>query len=203
MLASENQRLAVDIARADQVTLGGALAANVSGPRRYGCGTLRDYLIGVSFVNDEGNEIKSGGRVVKNVAGYDMCKLLVGSLGTLGIITQATLKLRPHAEAQALVRLDVALEKVDELLELVHRSQTRPVCVDLLNPAAATASGLEWARNGWLLVVGFEDNEQAVAWQVHNAQRIRNLLTLRLQGGEPNSFAARLLLDLWQAADRV
>src|SRR5262249_36487295 len=92
MLRGENQRLPVDVPQPDLATLGGALAVNVSGPRRYGFGTLRDYVIGLSAVNDDGQEIKAGGRVVKNVAGYDLCKLFVGSLGTLGIITQVTLK---------------------------------------------------------------------------------------------------------------
>ena len=87
LLAAENQRLPVDVPHADRATLGGALAVNVSGPRRYGFGTLRDYVIGISTVNDEGQEVKAGGRVVKNVAGYDLCKLHIGALGTLGIIT--------------------------------------------------------------------------------------------------------------------
>ncbi|HJT77552.1 MAG TPA: FAD-binding oxidoreductase, partial [Gemmataceae bacterium] len=95
ILAAENQRLPIDVPRADRATLGGALATNASGPRRLGFGTLRDYVIGLSAVNDEGQETKAGGRVVKNVAGYDLCKLFIGSLGTLGVITQATLKLRP------------------------------------------------------------------------------------------------------------
>src|SRR6516225_899053 len=90
---------------AGRATLGGALAVNASGPRRYGSGTLRDYVIGISTVNDEGHEVKAGGRVVKNVAGYDMCKLHIGALGTLGIITQVTLKVRPRPEAQALLTL--------------------------------------------------------------------------------------------------
>ena len=83
-LALENQRLPIDVPNASQATLGGVLAVNVSGPRRYGLGTLRDYVIGISAVNDDGQEIKGGGRVVKNVAGYDLCKLYIGSLGTPG-----------------------------------------------------------------------------------------------------------------------
>ena len=100
VLAAENQRLPVDVPHADRATLGGALAANVSGPRRYGFGTLRDYVLGITTVNDEGQEVKAGGRVVKNVAGYDLCKLHVGALGTLGAIVQVTLKVRPIPESQ-------------------------------------------------------------------------------------------------------
>ncbi|HMF29654.1 MAG TPA: FAD-binding oxidoreductase, partial [Candidatus Cybelea sp.] len=84
LVAREKLQLPIDVPQCDRATLGGILAANVSGPRRYGYGTLRDYVIGISALNDEGREFKAGGRVVKNVAGYDLCKLLVGSLGTLG-----------------------------------------------------------------------------------------------------------------------
>src|SRR5262249_50140763 len=94
VLAKENQRLPIDVPMPETATLGGAIAVNASGPRRYGYGTLRDYVIGISFMNDEGQEVKAGGRVVKNVAGYDICKLQIGALGTLGIITQVTLKVK-------------------------------------------------------------------------------------------------------------
>src|SRR5262249_39620905 len=118
VLAAENQRLPIDVPRAEQATLSGALAANVSGPRRYGFGTLRDYVIGISVVNDEGQEVKAGGRVVKNVAGYDLCKLHIGALGTLGIITQVTLKLKPRPEETALVAVGCEAGGVAPLLEL-------------------------------------------------------------------------------------
>ena len=101
ILRAERQQLPVDIALPERATLGGAIATNASGPRRYGLGTLRDYVIGINVVNDQGEEIKAGGRVVKNVAGYDLMKLYTGSFGTLGIITQVTLKLKPLPEASA------------------------------------------------------------------------------------------------------
>ena len=91
----------------DAATLGGVVATDCSGPRRYGCGTMRDYVIGISAVDGRGVPFKGGGRVVKNVAGYDFCKLLTGSLGTLGVITQVTLKIKPLPESSALLVCDV------------------------------------------------------------------------------------------------
>jgi glycolate oxidase FAD binding subunit len=170
LLAKENQRLPVDVPRAEQATLGGALATNASGPRRHGFGTLRDYVIGISVIDDAGREVKAGGRVVKNVAGYDLCKLHVGSLGTLGIITQVTLKLRPVPEEQALVILRCQQGAVGAVLDRVHGSRTRPVCVDLLNASAAKRLGRRAAKvlpeAPWVMVVGFEDNRASVGWQV-------------------------------------
>jgi glycolate oxidase FAD binding subunit len=170
MLAQENLRLPIDVPQADRATLGGILAANTCGPRRYGYGTLRDYVIGISAVNDEGNEFKAGGRVVKNVAGYDLCKLLVGSLGTLGIITQVTLKLRPLAEEQAVLCLLCEPANVETILAGVHGSRTGPTSVDLLNRVAAQAvfasAKIALPYAPWMVLVGYEGNADAVHWQV-------------------------------------
>ena len=170
ILAKENLRLPIDVAQADRATLGGILATNISGPRRHGFGTLRDYVIGISAANDEGREFKAGGRVVKNVAGYDICKLLVGSLGTLGIITQATLKLRPLAEHRAIITLGCESAQLETLLNALHDSRTRPICIDLLNQAAArivfTQANHAAAERPWTVLVGYEGNFDAVGWQV-------------------------------------
>ena len=194
LLRSENQRLPVDVPGADRATLGGALAANVSGPRRYGFGTLRDYVIGISTVNDEGHETKAGGRVVKNVAGYDLCKLHIGALGTLGIITQVTLKLRPLPEETALVILRCDAGQLNVLLDQLHDSRTRPVAIDVLNARSAHALPNVGAAS-WAIIVGFEESREAVHWQVQ--QLIKELSPGKPQGLDVLAGAAAA--PLWQA----
>ena len=90
ILAEQRQRLLVNAPHPDRATLGGIYATNTTGSRRFGAGRPRDQIIGVSFVTSDGAVVKGGGRVVKNVAGYDFPKLLTGSMGTLGIIVQLT-----------------------------------------------------------------------------------------------------------------
>jgi glycolate oxidase FAD binding subunit len=170
LLDAEAQRLPIDVPLARRATLGGALATNASGPRRLGSGTLRDYVIGITTINDEGQETKAGGRVVKNVAGYDLCKLHVGALGTLGIIAQVTLKVRPKPETQALLTCGCDGAAVEGLLAKLHDSRTRPMCLELLNAPAADVvrahSGVGLPARPWVVVVGFEDSEATVHWQI-------------------------------------
>ena len=132
-LAAEGQTLAfepIDYGMAlgepeGRGTIGGAVAANLAGPRRVKAGAARDHFLGVTAVSGRGETFKSGGRVVKNVTGYDLCKLLAGSWGTLGIMTDVTLKVLPRPETEAtlvLFELDerAAVEAMSKALGSPH-----------------------------------------------------------------------------------
>lgn len=142
-LAKRNQRLAMDPGSAD-ATIGGVIAAGESGPLRLGYGTPRDQLIGVEFVRADGVISHSGGRVVKNVAGYDLGKLLTGSYGTLALITAATFRVHPIPMARAFVTRPVhsPMEAHDLVIALLG-SGLAPAAIELdlpiINPGVVPA----------------------------------------------------------------
>ena len=174
ILKAEGQRLALDIPQRHRATSGGAIATNAGGPGRFGLGTWRDYVIGISAVDGQGRLFSAGGRVVKNVAGYDLCKLLVGSLGTLAVITQVTLKLRPLPASRGLLCTSFpGFANVDGALTRLLSSDTRPMVLDVLNASSAQQiSGeakLALPVGSPLLCVGYEGTEREVAWQMETA----------------------------------
>lgn len=159
-LAAENQWLPIDVPNPETATLGGAVAANISGPRRLGHGTFRDYILGISVVTDDGVEVKGGGRVVKNVAGYDLMKLHTGALGTLGVITQVTLKVKPRPEATVVASFSVSASAVGPTLDRLHASESRPMAIDVTN-----------ASDPWVIACGFEEKAGTVDWQVRTLEK--------------------------------
>ncbi len=169
-LMAESQQLPIDCAD-DSVSIGGLVAGNLSGVRRYGYGTIRDYLIGVSAVDGQGREFKAGGRVVKNVAGYDLCKLLTGSCGTLAVITQMTFKLKPVPAAFGFVLASFETwGEVEHALTRLLQSAAVPIAVDVV--AAKDVGTTFSAGRGPLIVSVMVDGpNDVVDWQLETLRR--------------------------------
>jgi glycolate oxidase FAD binding subunit len=139
-LGTANQWLALDPPYGDRCTLGGVLAANASGPRRLRYGTARDLVLGIRVVHADGTVTKGGAKVVKNVTGYDMNKLYIGSLGTLAVIAGVTVKLYPRpAEERTWVVPFPTLDAAAALVAKVLDSHLLPTALELISPGAARA----------------------------------------------------------------
>jgi glycolate oxidase FAD binding subunit len=141
-LAPAGQWLALDPPEPG-ATVGGVVAANASGPRRLRYGTVRDLIIGITVVLADGTMARAGGKVVKNVAGYDLSKLFCGSLGTLGLIAEATFRLHPRPAAAAVVTLGVeGAEQAGEAVRRLLRSTLVPSAIELGWSGPAGSPGL-------------------------------------------------------------
>lgn len=171
ILAEENQQLPLDICHEARATIGGAVACNVSGPRRFGLGTFRDYLIGMSAVDAQGRVFHAGGRVVKNVAGYDLCKLMIGSRGSLGILTEVTLKLKPRPERFEAVWINCdSFATIDQLAERMLSSETRPVAIEAFTPEACryivADARMSFPIDGPVFLLIYQGHERELHWQI-------------------------------------
>jgi glycolate oxidase FAD binding subunit len=130
-ISGSDQMLAIDPPESG-ATIGGIVAANSSGPRRYRYGTIRDLIIGITVVLHDGTVAKAGGKVVKNVAGYDLSKLFTGSLGTLGVIANANFRLHPRPGAARTVAVEVTEpQQAQAAAQAIVHSQVEATAVEL------------------------------------------------------------------------
>jgi glycolate oxidase FAD binding subunit len=190
LLAQRGQFLPLEPPHPDRATIGGTIAANINGPRRMLYGAARDLVIGIKVILADGRRIKAGGKVVKNVAGYDMCKLFVGSLGTLGVITEATFKMAPIPESSATLVAYGPLAQGLQLMDQLMQSTLLPAALALVSAdATAIDSGTP------AVAVRMEGFDEAVARHVRDAQEIAARLGLRaelFQGSAHDSLWERL-----------
>jgi len=174
LLAENRQMVPLDPPFAGVATVGGVIATNGSGPRRRLYGTARDLVIGMTFATLEGKLVKSGGMVVKNVAGLDMGKLMIGSFGTLAAIAVVNFKLQPMPQEERLFLLTFdSLEAAIGARDKILKSVLQPASLDLLNPAAAQVVG--WT--GYVLAVQAGGNAGVVD---RYEKELRELGSLRI-----------------------
>ena len=185
--ARARQRLPVDPCNPGLTTLGSLIAASHAGPLRLSEGTSRDLLIGIRFVGHDGAQIHGGGRVVKNVAGYDLMKVMGGSFGTLGIITEATFKVRPLP-----ARYSLAIMRYERAADAFAAARTLNDAIplshlEILSPALASAFE---PTTKFLLLAGFSGSSPEIDYQVRKVRE--------LTGPDPKIFDDETALRQYQ-----
>ena len=177
VLAEEKQQLPIDEFD-PSLSVGALVAGDIAGPRQFGYGTLRDYVIGIEAVDGQGRIFHAGGRVVKNVAGYDLCRLLVGSRGSLGILTQVTFKLKPVPEYSMLQSFRFKdTTDFENSLDRLNISAASPVLLDFdfaSEPSLQQQTGNPEApgkHSPHTLHIGVEGTEAACRWQISELRK--------------------------------
>jgi len=199
VLGEKNQFLAVDPPHLESgATVGGVIATNDSGPRRLRYGTIRELLIGIKVVRPDGGIVKGGAKVVKNVAGYDLPKLYVGSLGTLGIVVEATFRLYPIPELSETYLVSFpTLDALGESVLSILNSSLVPTCLEALNPALidviSNKLNLGLTNGRYALAVRIESVEKAVRDQI---SKVKDICGKR--NGEGILLEGNLEEGLWQ-----
>jgi glycolate oxidase FAD binding subunit len=188
-LRSHNQFLPIDPSH-DDATLGGIVASADTGSYRQRYGGVRDLLLGMSFVRADGEIAKAGGRVVKNVAGYDLMKLFTGAFGTLGIITQLTFRTYPLISTSQTLLLTGKAQEIGQATQTIRNSAMTPVAMDLLSTAVVSELDL---GTGIGLIIRWQTIPQSIEQQIEEVQAIAKHLNLTT-----NIYQDELEVDLWR-----
>jgi glycolate oxidase FAD binding subunit len=167
-------------------TLGSVFATGTSGPLRCGFGTVRDQVLGLTMVAGDGRVLRVGGRVVKNVAGYDLAKLALGTFGACGVITEAHLRLRAVPRADVTLSIDGTRDALLDAARAVLDRGMTPAALELLSPAAAS-------RDGWRLAIRLLGTEAEVAADQTEVQAALPTAAAVRRGDEAAAFWAQLL----------
>ena len=190
ILAKSGQTLALDPAAPELATIGGIVATADTGSLRQRYGGVRDQLLGITFIRADGEIAKAGGRVVKNVAGYDLMKLFTGAYGTLGIISQVTFRVYPIPESSGTVILTGKSEAISQAARTLHGSELTPTQADLLSNKLLTNLDL---GTGIGLIARFQSISESV-----QEQSKRLLVIGEKLGLQGVIYSGNQEIDLWQ-----
>ncbi|MCX6898661.1 MAG: FAD-binding oxidoreductase [Verrucomicrobia bacterium] len=162
-LAPRDQWLPVDPPNPARLTIGEIVDCDLSGPRRYGYGTVREHILSLRAELADGRLIKSGADVVKNAAGYDLCRLFTGARGELATVCEVCFKVQPRPEVEHFGKVEFpTAEAACEFVEKLDTSELTPTVLDLHNANGA---------GPWTVVVGFAGTREEVAWQRKETER--------------------------------
>ena len=195
-LGAQKQFAPFDAPFPERSTIGGIVAANLNGPKRSSYGSVRDLVIGMKVVLGSGEQIKAGGKVVKNVAGYDLCKLFTGSLGSLGILTEVTVRAAPIPEECATGIARGTLAQAEQLARELTDSKLLPTAVFLrCSPT----------DQSWRLAVSFEGFGETVGRQISELDSLakQNGMAIETHRAESEQRVWREIGDLPLKADRL
>jgi glycolate oxidase FAD binding subunit len=197
ILATAGQFLPIDPAYPDRATIGGIIATADTGSLRHRYGGVRDLLLGISFVRADGKIAKAGGRVVKNVAGYDMMKLFTGAYGTLGILTEVTFRVYPLPIASGTVILTGAVDRLKEAAKILLASTLTPIAIDVVSTAFSQRLEIS---NSPSLAVKFATVPESIAQQSAHLLNIGKGLGLKggmWQGEQEQQLWHGIQIGVW------